>query len=105
MAGIVTLVAVVGLFIYLCARTTFQDGSSTGIARSRQGGSTGGTDEASSAAAAATAVEMGSMAYFFEDIQNERPIRFSSQQLVAFTRNYAQPSCTRGGSRAARRWP
>ncbi|GJN26188.1 hypothetical protein PR202_gb14099 [Eleusine coracana subsp. coracana] len=34
-------------------------------------------------------VEMGSMSYFFEDIQKERPVRFSSQQLRAFTRNYA----------------
>ena len=29
------------------------------------------------------------MSYFFEDIQKERPVRFSSQQLRAFTRNYA----------------
>ncbi|RLM74225.1 hypothetical protein C2845_PM15G23900 [Panicum miliaceum] len=32
---------------------------------------------------------MGSMSYFIEDLQRERPVRFSSQQLRAFTRNYA----------------
>ncbi|OEL20897.1 hypothetical protein BAE44_0018085, partial [Dichanthelium oligosanthes] len=29
------------------------------------------------------------MAYFFEDIQKERPVRFNFQQLRTFTWNYA----------------
>jgi serine/threonine protein kinase len=48
----------------------------------RAGGERGSTDDDDD-------VEMGSMSYFFEDIQNERPVRFSSRQLRAFTRNYA----------------
>jgi hypothetical protein len=88
--GVVTIVA-----IYKCAKfgvkTYLQqrDGGSRDreaeapITRDGERGGTGGTaDEADD-------VEMGSMSYFFEDIQKERPVRFSSQQLRAFTRNYA----------------
>jgi serine/threonine protein kinase len=87
-------VAVVGIVaIYLCAEVAvkvYLRGDAGGSSRDRvasftgEPGSTGGggggeTDD----------VEMGSMSYFFEDIQKERPVRFSSQQLRAFTRNYA----------------
>uniref|UniRef100_A0A453D693 Protein kinase domain-containing protein n=1 Tax=Aegilops tauschii subsp. strangulata TaxID=200361 RepID=A0A453D693_AEGTS len=34
-------------------------------------------------------VEMGNMSFFIEGVQNERPVRFSSQQLRGFTQGFA----------------
>uniref|UniRef100_A0A0E0PF23 Protein kinase domain-containing protein n=1 Tax=Oryza rufipogon TaxID=4529 RepID=A0A0E0PF23_ORYRU len=51
----------------------------------------GGSSSSRGGAAAADAdvVEMGSMSRFIEGLQNELPVRFSAQQLRAFTNNYA----------------
>jgi hypothetical protein len=85
-AGIVTVVATIA--IYLCAKVAVQmylrqDGSK-GVERDTtpfNGGSGGNTardvDEAD--------VEMGTMSFFIEGVQNERPVRFSSTQLRGFT--------------------
>ncbi|RCV14974.1 hypothetical protein SETIT_3G021500v2 [Setaria italica] len=87
-AGIVAVVCIVA--IYMCAKVAVKmylrgnGGDSRDRVASFTGepGSSGGAGETDD-------VEMGSMSYFFEDIQKERPVRFSSQQLRAFTRNYA----------------
>ncbi|KAL6844443.1 hypothetical protein ACP4OV_026116 [Aristida adscensionis] len=85
-AGIVAVVAIVA--IYLCAKIaikmSLQEERGAGeasISDEPGAGSTGGGE--------ADGVEMGSMSYFIEDIQKERPVRFSSQQLRAFTQSYA----------------
>ncbi|CAO2044042.1 unnamed protein product [Urochloa humidicola] len=84
--GIVSVVFIVA--IYKCAKVALKmylqrdGGSNLDRVASGEPGSTSGagveTDD----------MEMGMMSYFFEDIQKERPVRFSSQQLRAFTRNY-----------------
>ncbi|KXG27298.1 hypothetical protein SORBI_3006G246400 [Sorghum bicolor] len=90
--GVVTIIA-----MYKCAKFGVKTylGQRSGGSRDREAeasitrdGERGSTDEAA-AAADDDDVEMGSMSYFFEDIQKERPVRFSSQQLRTFTRNYA----------------
>ncbi|CAL5025004.1 unnamed protein product [Urochloa decumbens] len=85
--GIVSVVFIVA--IYKCAKVGLKmylqgDGGSNidRVASVGPGSTRGGGVETDD-------VEMGSMSYFFEDIQKERPVRFSSQQLRAFTRNYA----------------
>jgi hypothetical protein len=89
-AGIVTVVATIA--IYLCAKVAVQmylrqDGSK-GVERDAtpfNGGSGGNTardvDEAD--------VEMGTMSFFIEGVQNERPVRFSSTQLRGFTQGFS----------------
>lgn len=86
MAGIVAVASVVA--IYKCAKVAVKvylqrDGGGLHrvVSITRERGSTGAgeSDDA----------EMGSMSYFIEDLQRERPVRFSSQQLRGFTRNYA----------------
>jgi hypothetical protein len=89
-AGIVTVVATIA--IYLCAKVAVQmylrqDGSK-GVERDTtpfNGGSGGNTardvDEAD--------VEMGTMSFFIEGVQNERPVRFSSTQLRGFTQGFS----------------
>uniref|UniRef100_A0A0D9WAI3 non-specific serine/threonine protein kinase n=1 Tax=Leersia perrieri TaxID=77586 RepID=A0A0D9WAI3_9ORYZ len=86
MAGIVTVVAIVA--IYKCALFAIKislkedkinhDTSIATSAGSRGGGGAGDSD-----------VEMGSMSHFIEGLQNERPIRFSAQQVRGFTNDYA----------------
>ncbi|PUZ49262.1 hypothetical protein GQ55_7G312700 [Panicum hallii var. hallii] len=88
-AGIVAIASVVA--IYKCAKVAVKvylqgDGGSlhrVASAVTREPGSSG------AAAGESDDAEMGSMSYFIEDLQRERPVRFSSQQLRAFTRNYA----------------
>ncbi|CAN6229828.1 unnamed protein product [Urochloa humidicola] len=85
--GIVSVVFIVA--IYKCAKVALKmylqrdGGGNLDRVASGEPGSTSGagveTDD----------MEMGMMSYFFEDIQKERPVRFSSQQLRVFTRNYA----------------
>ena len=60
----------------------------------------------------AAEVEMGNMSFFIEGVQNERPIRFSSQQLRGFTQGFAHKLGSggfgvvfRGRFPTARRWP
>ncbi|CAD6259260.1 unnamed protein product [Miscanthus lutarioriparius] len=84
--GVVTIIAIYKC-AKLCVKTDLQRG---GGSRDREAeasmtrdGERGSTDDAGDD------VEMGSMSCFFEDILKERPVRFSSQQLRAFTRNYA----------------
>ncbi|KAK1686154.1 hypothetical protein QYE76_047002 [Lolium multiflorum] len=88
--GIVTVVATIA--IYLCAKVAVQvylrqDGSK-GAERDASpfnGGAGGNTvrdvDEAD--------VEMGTMSFFIEGVQNERPVRFSSTQLRGFTQGFS----------------
>ncbi|XP_047062666.1 LEAF RUST 10 DISEASE-RESISTANCE LOCUS RECEPTOR-LIKE PROTEIN KINASE-like 2.2 isoform X1 [Lolium rigidum] len=88
--GIVTVVATIA--IYLCAKVAVQvylrqDGSN-GAERDAtpfNGGAGGNTardvDEAE--------VEMGTMSFFIEGVQNERPVRFSSTQLRGFTQGFS----------------
>ncbi|KAL6651897.1 hypothetical protein ACP70R_010822 [Stipagrostis hirtigluma subsp. patula] len=82
-AAIVTVVAIVA--IYLCAKIAIK----MSLQEERGARESSVADEPGSTGAGEADVEMGSMSYFFEDIQKERPVRFSSQQLRAFTRNYA----------------
>ncbi|KAJ1273247.1 hypothetical protein BS78_06G264900 [Paspalum vaginatum] len=88
MAGIVAVVFIVA--IYMCTEVALkmyvQGGGGN---RDQEASITGDGEFGSTGAADEAGVEMGSMSYFFEDIQKERPVRFSSQQLRAFTRNYA----------------
>ncbi|XBI59287.1 hypothetical protein VPH35_040387 [Triticum aestivum] len=91
-AGIITVVAIVA--IYQCARAKYsmerylqmqQDGRGDRRHPSiayRDGGHTPRVvDEGH--------VEMGNMSFFIEGVQNERPVRFSSQQLRGFTQGFA----------------
>jgi hypothetical protein len=89
-AGIVTVVATIA--IYLCAKVAVQmylrqDGSK-GVERDASpfnGGSGGNTARAVDEAD----VEMGTMSFFIEGVQNERPVRFSSTQLRGFTQGFS----------------
>ncbi|CAN6241201.1 unnamed protein product [Urochloa humidicola] len=85
--GIVSVVFIVA--IYKCAKVALK------MYLQRDGGSN--LDRVASVEPRSTSgagvetddMEMGMMSYFFEDVQKERPVRFSSQQLRAFTQNYA----------------
>ncbi|XP_048559495.1 LEAF RUST 10 DISEASE-RESISTANCE LOCUS RECEPTOR-LIKE PROTEIN KINASE-like 2.2 [Triticum urartu] len=85
-AGIVTVVATIA--IYLCAKVAVQmylqkEDKPGGH---RDGAAAGSTPRVVDEAAE---VEMGSMSFFIEGVQNERPVRFSSQQLRGFTQGFA----------------
>ncbi|KAM0838976.1 hypothetical protein ACQ4PT_060610 [Festuca glaucescens] len=89
-AGIVTVVATIA--IYLCAKVALQmylrqDGSK-GVERDASpfnGGAAGNSARAVDEAD----VEMGTMSFFIEGVQNERPVRFSSTQLRGFTQGFS----------------
>uniref|UniRef100_A0A8I7BDN9 non-specific serine/threonine protein kinase n=1 Tax=Hordeum vulgare subsp. vulgare TaxID=112509 RepID=A0A8I7BDN9_HORVV len=91
-AGIVTVVATIA--IYLCAKVAVQmylhKEDKLGGHRDAwlgNGAAAGSTPRA--AQNEADDVEMGSMSFFIEGVQNERPVRFSSQQLRGFTQGFA----------------
>ncbi|KAM3390489.1 hypothetical protein ACQJBY_012212 [Aegilops geniculata] len=90
-AGIVTVVATIA--IYLCAKVAvqmyLQKEDKQGGHRDAwlgDGAAAGSTPRATDEA---EDVEMGSMSFFIEGVQNERPMRFSSQQLRGFTQGFA----------------
>ncbi|PNT62053.1 hypothetical protein BRADI_5g24750v3 [Brachypodium distachyon] len=90
--GILTVVVVVA--IYLCAKVAVQMRSQKEISKSGHRDTSignGNTPRPSAAEEYADAdmVEMGSMSFFLEVVQNERPARFSSQQLRVFTQGFA----------------
>ncbi|KAI4964557.1 hypothetical protein ZWY2020_005498 [Hordeum vulgare] len=91
-AGIVTVVATIA--IYLCAKVAVQmylhKEDKLGGHRDAwlgNGAAAGITPRA--AQNEADDVEMGSMRFFIEGVQNEQPVRFISQQLRGFTQGFA----------------
>ncbi|KAL6646414.1 hypothetical protein ACP70R_018022 [Stipagrostis hirtigluma subsp. patula] len=87
MAGTALIVAIVA--IYQCAKIALKRllKDDRRPCCDHKASTTTKLDEASSEDA--NCVEVGSMTNFLEGIQKERPVRFSSQQLRTFTRNYA----------------
>jgi hypothetical protein len=80
--GVVSVVTIIAM--YMCCKMAIKMSVQRQRDRDRREASI-----SNEPASSGSDVEMGSMSYFFEDIQKERPVRFSSQQLRAFTRNYA----------------
>ncbi|KAL6646590.1 hypothetical protein ACP70R_015667 [Stipagrostis hirtigluma subsp. patula] len=87
MAGTALIVAIVA--IYQCAKIALKRllKDDRRPCCDHKASTTTKLDEASSEDA--NCVEVGSMTNFLEGIQKKRPVRFSSQQLRTFTRNYA----------------
>ncbi|CAM0902119.1 unnamed protein product [Alopecurus aequalis] len=89
-AGVVTVVALVTL--YLCAKAKAavkmhrQQESKCGHRDTSISITSGGNTPV---AVNEPILEMGSMSYFIEGVQNERPVRFSSEQLRGFTQGFA----------------
>uniref|UniRef100_A0ACD5UFT0 Uncharacterized protein n=1 Tax=Avena sativa TaxID=4498 RepID=A0ACD5UFT0_AVESA len=94
MSGVVTVVALIALC--LCARAKAavkmhrqQDGKGGHRDASISIATGAGAGNTPIASVGQAGVEMGSMSYFIEGVQNERPIRFSSEQLRGFTQGFA----------------
>ncbi|CAM0902103.1 unnamed protein product [Alopecurus aequalis] len=92
-AGVVTVVALI--MIYLCIKVKI--GVKTHREQEGKDGHRGASISITNGAGGNTPfamdepiMEMGSMSYFIEGVQNERPLRFSSQQLRGFTQGFAQ---------------
>jgi hypothetical protein len=92
-----SIVIVAALFmLYLCAKDKaalkmhrLQEGTGVGNRGAFSIANGVGAGIWPSAVVGEAEVEMGSMSYFIEGVQNERPIRFSSQQLRGFTQGFA----------------
>ncbi|XP_040381092.1 LEAF RUST 10 DISEASE-RESISTANCE LOCUS RECEPTOR-LIKE PROTEIN KINASE-like 2.4 [Oryza brachyantha] len=84
MTGVVIVVAIFS--IYLCTKVALL-GSDV---RSQRRTPPLPNGSRSSRSGADADIEMGGMSYFIEGLQNERPIRFSAQQLRGFTNNYSR---------------
>ncbi|KAM3370934.1 hypothetical protein ACQJBY_018339 [Aegilops geniculata] len=90
-AGIIIVVAIVA--IYQCARAKYNmkmylQMQHEGMGDNRRHASIAYRDGGPIVVEEAV-VEMGNMSFFIEGVQNERPMRFSSQQLRGFTQGFA----------------